>query len=107
MLGKFSAGMPRPLSVTSMTAFESRRESLTSTLPCLSIACKAFQQKIEQHLVDLITVVLDVAQRRIFVQAYLDSFGERLLTSEHDRVFDGDVEIAFADPRCVRPRGLQ
>src|SRR5579871_1839499 len=56
---------------------------------------------------DLIAVVFDLRQRWIFVKVYLDPFSQGLLTSEHDRVLDSDIEIAFADFRWMRARGLQ
>src|SRR5581483_7184880 len=45
------------------------------------------KQKVQQHLMDLIAVMLDFRQGRIFAQRDLDGFGQSLLAAQHYSVF--------------------
>ena len=65
------------------------------------------QQKVQQHLMDLIAVVLNFGEGRIFVQGDLDSFREPLLAAQYYRVFYGGIEITLANLRRMRACRLQ
>src|SRR5579863_9755715 len=52
------------------------------------------EQKIQNHLVNLVAVVFDFAETGILFELDLDGLGEDLLTRQHHGMFDGCVEIA-------------
>jgi hypothetical protein len=52
------------------------------------------QQEIQEHLVHLIAIMLHVREARTLHELDLDGLGQNLLTRQHDRVLDGDVQIA-------------
>jgi hypothetical protein len=47
--------------------------------------------------------VLDVWQRRIFLQSDFNAIGQRLLAAQHHSMLDCRVQIALADFRRMRP----
>ncbi len=65
------------------------------------------QQEVQQHLVNLIAVVLHWGQRRIFLQFNLDGLRNHLLASQHDRVLRGRIQITRSNFRGMGAGCLQ
>ena len=68
---------------------------------------QSVKQEIQQHLVDLIAVMLHFWERRFLVQRDLDRLSQRLLATQHDSMFDRGIQVAFAYFRGMWPGRLQ
>ena len=80
---------------------------MTVTFPFTIDRLQGIQQQIQQHLVDLIAVVLDFGQGRILLQCDLDGFRQRLLACQHDRMLHRVFRSLLRTLGRMRPRRLQ